>query len=395
VVTKRSRAHHDRSVRPVLRAVAPKIEGTTVALTDGGPPVGREELPMKWYVCVALLLVACSDNNDNDNDNHIVTRTDIVTDATDPSLINAWGLAFNPMGVAWVSSNGAGVSEVFDANGNHVLPPITIPGPARSEAGGDSPSAPTGQAFNGNGAAFLGDEFIFGTEDGTISGWQPAAGSAAAMRVDNSAIGAVYKGVAIGQANNGDARLFAADFSNGTVDVFDSNFLPVAGGFIDTQLPAGFAPFNVAVIQGDVLVSYALQDATMTDDVAGIGNGFIDAYDGDGNLLSRLISGGDLNSPWGMVMSPSSFGAASNSLIVGNFGDGLIHVFNLDFDDNTAKANGTLNDPSGAPIVIDGLWALQFGPGAGNFFTNTLYFTAGPMMETQGVFGMLNSTTKP
>ena len=352
---------------------------------------------MKRYVCVALLIVGCSNNNDNDNDNHIVIRTNIVTDATDSSLINAWGLAFNPMGVAWVSANGTGVSEIYDASGNHVLPPITIPGPARSEAGNDAPATPTGQVFNANGATFFGDEFIFGTEDGTISGWQPAAGTAAAMRVDNSASGAVYKGVTLGQGNNGDARLYAANFNSGNVDMFDANFQPIAGGFVDAQLPAGFAPFNVAVIQNnDVLVSYALQDAAKHDDVAGIGNGFVDMYDGDGNLLSRLVSGGGLNSPWGMVIAPASFGAAISSLLVGNFGDGLIHVYNFDLDDHTAGANGTLNDGgTGGPIVIDGLWALQFGPGAGNFAANTLYFTAGPMMETQGVFGSLMSTMNP
>jgi uncharacterized protein (TIGR03118 family) len=339
---------------------------------------------MKRYLWLALLVVGCNNNND-----HEVTRADIVTDATDPTLINAWGLAFNPMGVAWVSANGTGVSEIYDVNGNHLLPPVTIPGPAVQTP--DPPSTPTGQAFNGNANSFLGDAFIFVTEDGTISGWQSSDSADAMMRVDNSAGAAVYKGVAIGSATNGDARLYAANFHNASVDVFDGNYQPVSGGFVDLQLPAGFAPFNVAVVQGGVLVAYALQDADKEDDTAGVGNGFVDMYDGDGNLLGRLLSGGVLNSPWGMTLSPSSFGAAPNALIIGNFGDGLIHFYNFDSANHQATLDGTINDTSDNAIVIDGLWALQFGPGTGNFATDVLYFTAGPDQETHGEFGSLTS----
>ena len=340
---------------------------------------------MKRYVCLALLVIGCNDNNNHNE----VTRTDIVTDATDPSLINAWGLAFNPMGVAWVSANGTGVSEVYDVNGNHLLPPVTIPGPTVPTV--DPPSTPTGQVFNGNAAAFLGDAFIFGTEDGTLSGWQPSDSTSAAMRIDNSAGMAVYKGVAIGQAANGNPRLYAANFHNGTVDVYDGTYQPVSAGFVDPQLPAGFAPFNVAVVQGGVLVAYALQDEDMGDDVAGAGNGFVDLYDGDGNLLGRLLSGGELNSPWGMTISPAAFSAAPSSLIIGNFGDGLMHFYSFDSANHQAVLGGTLNDTNDAPMTIDGLWALQFGPGTGNFSSDVLYFTAGPDMETHGVFGSLTS----
>jgi len=346
---------------------------------------------MRRYVWLTLLVVgvvAC--NHDNE-----VNRNDIVTDASDPSLINAWGLAFNPMGVAWVSANGTGVSEVYDSNGNHVIPPITIPPPAALiPAGPQAPSTPTGQVFNGDVSSFAGDAFIFVTEDGTISGWQPALGSTAALRVDNSASTAVYKGVTIGTASSGENLLYAANFHNGTVDVYDASYAPVAvaGGFIDPQLPAGFAPFNVAAVNGDILVSYALQDEDMEDDVAGAGNGFIDLYDGDGNLLGRLLSGNELNSPWGMTISPFSFGAAPNNLIVGNFGDGRIHIYNFDFNGTPqAVLAGELEDNNQTPITIDGLWALQFGPGTGGFASDTLYFTAGPNDETGGIFGSLTS----
>jgi|HubBroStandDraft_6_1064221.scaffolds.fasta_scaffold17397_2 uncharacterized protein (TIGR03118 family) len=343
---------------------------------------------MKRYVWLALLVVGCNNNNNNENE---VTRTDIVTDATDPTLINAWGLAFNPMGVAWVSANGTGVSEIYDVNGNHLLPAVTIPGPAVQTP--DPPSTPTGQAFNSNTTAFLGDAFIFVTEDGTISGWQPTDSTAATMRIDNSVASAVYKGVAIGQATNGDPRLYAANFHNGSVDVYDGTYQPVPGGFVDSQLAAGFAPFNVAVVQGGVLVSYALQDEDKADDVAGIGNGFIDLYDGDGNLLGRVLSNGPLNSPWGMTLSPATFSAAPNSLIIGNFGDGLMHFYSFDSTTHLAVLGGELDGTNGEPMSIDGLWALQFGPGTGNFATDVLYFTAGPDMETHGVFGSLTSVS--
>jgi len=347
---------------------------------------------MKRLVWLALLIVGCN-NNDN---NHTVTRADIATNATDPTLINAWGLAFNPQGAAWISSNGGGVSEVYDANGNHLIPPVTIPGPSIRSVG--EPATPTGQAFNSNAAAFLGDVFIFVTEDGTITGWQPSDGSDAQMRVDNSPLMAVYKGVALGLATNGDARLYAANFRNGTVDAFDGNFQPVTAGFSDPTLPAGFAPFNVAVLPGGaagvVLVSYALQDETGEDDVAGNGNGFVDMYDGDGNFLGRLISGtSELNSPWGMTLSPGNFDAAPSELLVGNFGDGLIHIYDLDIDNRSADLQGTINDTNNNPIVIDGLWALEFGPGTGNFPSNVLFFTAGPNEETGGEFGSLTSAS--
>jgi len=341
---------------------------------------------MRTYLWFALLaIVGCNDNNDN----HLVTRTDIATDATDPTLINAWGLAFNPSGVAWVSANGTGVSVVYNADGGHVIPPITIPGPSIAEVGAQA--TPTGQVFNGNGNAFLGDAFIFATEDGTISAWQPVAGTAAVSRIDNSPESAVYKGVAIGQALNGDDRLYATNFHAGTVDVYDSSYHLVQGGFVDSQLPDGFAPFNVAVVPGGVLVSYALQDADKHDDVPGAGNGFVDLYDGDGNLLTRLISGVELNSPWGMTISPSSFTAAQNNLLVGNFGDGLIHVYDFNSSNQTATFRGVLNTKTATPIAIDGLWALQFGPGAGGFDSDVLYFTAGPASESEGVFGSLTS----
>ncbi len=362
---------------------------------------------MKAWTCTFVALsvagAACSDSGgvvpvsapDNDR---VVERTDIVSDqqgalVTDPVLINAWGLAFNPIGTAWVSATESGVSTIYDGNGQTVLAPVVIPG----GQDGDDPSAPTGQVFNANTSAFMGDLFIFVTEDGTIAGWSPDDGSAAELRVDNSGNGAVYKGVAIATDNSGETRLYAADFGNGRIGVYDSAYAPAqtAGAFTDPDLPAGYAPFNVEATGGALIVAYALTDDDGEDDVPGPGNGYIDMFDLQGNLLSRLASQGDLNSPWGLVLTPDAFSAAPNRLLVGNFGDGRILSYAVDPNDPSAPATfeGALRDENGNDIAIDGLWALEFGIDAGGFASDQLYFTAGPGDEEHGVFGRLASST--
>lgn len=327
-----------------------------------------------------------------------VAQTNIVADqtgqavATDAHLTNAWGLAFNPKGPAWVSSNGNGTSQVYAADG-HTLLEVTIPPPA----GGDSPSAPTGQVFNwAAGAAFMGDTFIFATEDGTIAGWQTADEGAAMIRADNSTANAVYKGVTIAVPfTSGRPQLYAANFHAGTIDVFDDHYAPAnsPGGFRDRALPAGYAPFNVMGVGPFVLVTYALQNDEKKDDVKGAGHGFVDVFTAEGFFVQRLISGGALNSPWGMVFAPDHDRAAID-LAVGNFGDGQINVYNLSlrgFHVNAAL-EGAIGDSAGKPLVIDGLWALAFGPGAGGFAAENLYFTAGPNDEMNGLFGALTFT---
>lgn len=324
----------------------------------------------------------------------VVERRDIVSDrpgalAQDTDLINAWGLAFNPRGVAWVSANGSGLAAVYNEAGQHVIPSVTIPVPN----GGTPPSTPTGQVFNGDTSAFKGDLFIFVTEDGTISGWQPSDGSTAMLRVDNSASGAVYKGVTIAKTAASQSMLFAANFHGGTVEAFDANYAPTStsGGFMDADIPAGFAPFNVQEVGGNLVVTYALQDADAHDDVAGPGNGFVDLYDTNGGLIARLISRDDLNSPWGVTMTPANFGSIPHRLLIGDFGDGAINVYLLTGTGKVTRAmhEGALVDDNGNPLVIEGLWALKFGPGAGGFDKNNLYFTAGPDDESHGVFGQL------
>ncbi|HTM44682.1 MAG TPA: TIGR03118 family protein, partial [Polyangiaceae bacterium] len=328
--------------------------------------------------------------------NQAVQRTDIVSDipdagVNDETLVNAWGLAFNPKGIAWISSNEEGISEVYDEEANHVIPSVMIPGVP--DAG--SPSAPTGQVFNADSSSFDGDRFIFVTEDGVISGWQPpsdgGASATATLRVNNSASGANYKGVTLLSACNHPAHLYAANFS-GSVDVFDASYAPVTttGGFVDPNMPAGFAPFNVQAFRGMLIVTYALRNDE-GDDEAGPGNGFVNLFDSEGSLIQRLISQGALNSPWGVAVTPAHFGRIPHRLLIGNFGDGIVNIYRVMGPALHRRAvhEGTLVDTQGKTLVIDGLWALAFGPGTGGFESDELYFTAGPNDEAQGVFGEL------
>jgi uncharacterized protein (TIGR03118 family) len=231
----------------------------------------------------------------------------------------------------------------------------------------------------------MGDKFIFSSEDGTITGWQ--TGATAAMRDDNSPAHAVYKGLALALRNNV-PRLYATDFHNGKVDVFDSGYnkITTTGGFVDPNLPAGFAPFGVHAEGAALFVTFAKQDAMAHDDVAGAGNGFLDTFDFDGVLTGRLVSGGALNSPWAMALAPSDFGNLSHDLLVGNFGDGKINAY----DPSTGAFAGTAQGSPGVALTIPGLWSLVFGNDTTGAAHNQLFFTAGPQMEMHGMFGRLD-----
>jgi uncharacterized protein (TIGR03118 family) len=317
-----------------------------------------------------------------------------VANITDPNLVNPWGIAAGPSGAVWLADNGTGLSTLYDGSGNINSLVVTIPPPM----GGTGPAAPDGIVFNGtsdfmvsSGGKSGAAAFIFTTEDGTISGWSPAVNRTnAILEVDNSASGAVYKGLALGSNANGN-MLYATNFRAGTVDVFNTNYKPVNLGpnaFKDPMLPAGFAPFGIDNIGGKLYVSYALQDSVKHDDVAGAGNGFIDVYDTNGNLLQHFASAGTLNSPWGMVLAPSNFGMFSNDLLVGNFGNGLINAFNP----TTGAFLGQLMGVNGNLVDINGLWGLAFGNGNGSGATNTLYFTAGLNGENDGLYGTLQAS---
>jgi uncharacterized protein (TIGR03118 family) len=335
-----------------------------------------------------------------------ILQTNLVSDGfvpaptIDPNLINPWGLTHSATSPFWVSDNGTGVTTIYTGAGT----PVTVAGheaiTIATPPGQTSPATPTGDVFNIAGTGFNvssggvtgSSVFMFATEDGTISGWNPNVNSGSSiLAVDNSqgGTGAVYKGLAIGQTEDG-TFLYAANFRNGTVDVFDQNFNQV-NSFTDRHLPAGYAPFNVQVLDDHLFVTFALQDDAKHDDVAGPGHGFVDEFDLQGHLLDRVASRGPLDSPWGLAIAPSGFGEFANDLLVGNFGDGTINVF----DPKNDRFLGKLLGSDGAPITIGDLWALI--PGTGNAGTdpNKIYFTAGVQNEAHGLFGSLAAIPEP
>jgi uncharacterized protein (TIGR03118 family) len=339
---------------------------------------------------------------------------------TDPVLQNAWGVAFTPgASPFWIADNATGCSTLYDGQGAIAsalqvklpLPGGSVPAtacqPATSQDASPPPHAtPTGLVWNPS-TAFLVPQppnnppatFIFATEDGTIAAWAGGLNPAneAVLAVDNAALGAVYKGLVVGTNVHG-VFLFATNFHAGTIDVFAPNgsagFRPatpmteIDGDFTDPHLPAGFAPFGIQNINGDLFVTYAKQDADQHDDVAGPGQGFVDVFTTDGHLLRRFASRGPLNSPWGVARASFAFGRFSGAMLIGNFGNGHINAF-----DAKGEFLGPLRDLQGKPLVIDGLWALTLGGGR-NSSPDTLYFTAGPNDETNGVFGTITPASK-
>ena len=309
---------------------------------------------------------------------------------TDPNLVNPWGIAFSPTSPFWIADNHAGVSTLYNSNAQPLSLVVTIP----PSAGGPPPAAPTGVVYNNTPDFLVGPglpaRFIFATENGTIVGWN--SGTTALLKADNSASGAIYKGLALG-SNGGNNYLYAANFNAGRVDVLDANYNPITltGSFSDPTLPAGFAPFNIQNVGGQLFVTYALQDAEKHDDVPGPGNGFVDVFDTSGQLIKRFISNGPLNSPWGVALAPAGFGGFSQALLIGNFGDGRFNAF----DPATGQFLGMLLDASGLPIAIRGLWDLKFGNGGQAGDSQTLYFTAGiaggGTIEDHGLFGSIAS----
>jgi uncharacterized protein (TIGR03118 family) len=309
----------------------------------------------------------------------------------DPNLVNAWGLVAGPSTPWWVADNETNVSTLYDGTG--AIVPLVV------RVGG----APTGTVFNG-GPEFVvskGEDsgpslFLFATEAGTIRGWnpevpKPSPSTKAFTVVPASSRGPIYKGLAIASTAGGD-RLYAADFHNATIDVFDGDFHRVArpGAFADPNLPDGFAPFGIQTIGKTIFVGYAKQDAAAEDEVAGRGLGYVDAFSRRGRLLARVASGGKLNAPWGLALAPADFGRFGGDLLVGNFGDGRINAY-APMAGGSYEHDGVLRRPSGVPVSIDGLWALQFGNGGAAGPTNSLFFTAGPDDETHGLFGSIEA----
>jgi uncharacterized protein (TIGR03118 family) len=322
---------------------------------------------------------------------NLVSDGAVPADHTDPNLVNAWGIAFNPFGPVWIADNGSGVSTLYDGAGNIV--PLVVDIPTHTS---DSGGAVTGIVYNGsqgftvNKGMLSGPAvFLFDSEDGVISGWAPNVDSTHAIKaVDHSRRHAIYKGLAL-SGNGSGARLYATDFHNNRIEVFDASFNPVmlrVGAFRDAQIPAGYAPFGIQNVNGDLYVTYAKQDADRKDDVPGPGFGYVDIYDPDGKLLRRFAAQGALNAPWGIALAPAGFGRASGRLLIGNFGDGRIDAY----DFASGMPVGPLGDAKGNPIQIDGLWGLAFGNGYSSQSVNSLYFTAGPNDEADGLYGRLD-----
>jgi uncharacterized protein (TIGR03118 family) len=328
----------------------------------------------------------------------------------DPHLVNPWGVGESTASPFWVSDNGAGLSTLYNTAGTPQSRVVSIPAPG-APLGSDG--APTGLVFNIAGGATgvfkisgvtaaglptsAAATFLFASEDGTILGWNPAvnpmgfnpanAGNYAIIAVTTP--GAIYKGLAIAKDATGTPYLYAANFHAGTVDVFDGSFTPVhfsANAFVDPRLPKGYAPFNVVLVGTRLFVTYALQDEDAGDDVAGQGHGIVDVFDLHGQLLQRFAQHGQLNSPWGIALAPASFGELAGAVLIGNFGNGRINAY----DPTTGEFIDKLRDSHGQAVAIDGLWTIMFGNGGSGGDPNTLYFTAGPNDESDGIFGSIS-----
>jgi uncharacterized protein (TIGR03118 family) len=324
-------------------------------------------------VAAAVLAAATPAAEQNAYVQHnLVSDGFLPADHTDSNLVNAWGLTSLPGSPWWVADNGTDVSTLYNADGTPRPLVVSVP------------NAPTGAVSNTGSSFVVGSGpalFLFATEEGKLLGWNMSVGTTAQVVADKTGEGAIFKGLAIA----GD-RLYATDFHNAKVDVFDGSFGDVntPGAFVDPSIPAGYAPFGIQNIGGNIFVTYAKQDADAEDEVAGPGNGFVDVYSGFGLLERRLVSRGPLNAPWGMEIAPASFGKFAGDLLVGNFGDGRITAV----DRRSGHVDGQLRDRRGKTIVIDGLWALLRGT-ATTGGTDTVWFSAGPDDEANGLVGQI------
>jgi hypothetical protein len=346
--------------------------------------------------------------------------TNIISDgsvpalATDPNFLNPWGVSVGP--AFWINTQASGLDYVATTTGTI---PFTVKIPA---AGGvtTTTGTPTGTVFYSGTSFLLPDgkapSFLFSTLDGTISGWNSGLGtkgSVAQIAIDNSASNAVYTDMAL-MTNATGTFLLTANFGQGAdVEVYDSTYKPakLAGSFTDPNVPAGYAPYAVHSIGSQVFVTYMLRSVvnnTTAPPVStspspyavsskasngisyqqqpGPGVGLVDVFDNNGNFVARAITGGNLNSPWGVALAPAAFGIYGGDLLVGNFGDGMINVY----DPKSFAFLGQMTDGTGKPISYPGLWELVFGTGAsGTGDVNTLYFSAGLNNEKDGLFGSI------
>jgi len=307
---------------------------------------------------------------------------------TDPNLRNPWGMSYSATSPFWISNQMSGNATLYNGAGVPNALVVTTPGSGAF-------SGPTGQVAAGLAGNFLlngtPSSFIFATLGGTIDAWN-GGNTATTVRF---VAGAEYTGLAID--NNGSGNfLYAANYATGQIDVFDSTFTPATlpGSFSDPTIPAGYVPYNVQALKGNLYVEYALKGASGNplNPQRGAGNGFVRVYDANGNLLAGApaISGGNLNAPWGVAFAPADFGTFSNDLLIGNFGNGMINAY----DPTTGLFVGTIMGPNGLPLVNNNLWGIGIRT-AGTFDTNALYFAAGIDMQNDGLFGEIVATPEP
>ena len=314
---------------------------------------------------------------------NLVANTAGVANHTDPQLSNPWGISFTPGQPFWIANNNGGTSTLYDAQGNKNSLVVGIPVAAHNPC---PQGCPTGTVANSQAGYFGNGAFLFDTEDGIIANWT-GQGNASTV-VDNSASGAVYKGLAL-LTNNEGTFLLAANFNSAAIDVFDRNFnaTHLAGNLTDPNLPAGYAPHGVHIVGNLIMVAYAQQDAAKHDPVTGAGLGIVDAFDMEGNFHGTFATGGTLNAPWGVVMAPSTFGTFAGDVLIGNFGDGTMNAY-----DTQGHFVAQVADSAGHVIANPGLWDMVFGAG-GTGDPNTLYFTAGGANQTSGLFATLVPAT--
>jgi uncharacterized protein (TIGR03118 family) len=341
--------------------------------------------------CAALPALARADRATRYRQTNLVSDIPGLAQLTDPNLVNPWGLAAGPSTPVWVADNGADVATLYQG-GIRQSPVSPVPLVVNIPDG-----APTGQVFNPtngfvvkSGTSSGPAAFIFASENGDITAWNrsvPPPPPSTQAQPEVHTPNAVYKGLAMA-SSGGKAYLYATDFHDNRIDVFDSSFKPatLSGNFTDPALPAGFAPFGIQAFGNRLYVTYAMQDAARHDDVRGFGNGFVDVFTSSGHMVKRLITRGALDSPWGLAIAPSGFGSLSHALLVGNFGDGLIHAYSP----SSGSFLGTLLGTNRQPIRNDGLWALRFGNGVAGS-PRTLLFTAGIDDESDGLFGEIRA----
>lgn len=348
---------------------------------------------MSWILLICIISFSCRKNpfqalKDFNQVNLVANNSTYNAARVDPQFVNGWGMSFSPTGIVWISVNEPGLSEVWKTTGEQVIPAVIIPGAGDAATGGH----PSGQVFNATGGFKLSNgnpaKFIFVTEDGTIAGWN--GGPSAINAIDNSNNGAEYKGVTIA-SDNGANFLYAANFTAKKIEVYDSNWTWVNKPFNDPGIPAGYGPFNVQNIGGMLFVMYA-EVSPDGDEVDGAGKGFVDVFWPNGTLSKRFATRGWLNAPWGVAQAPSTFfdpddamSKIPNAILVGNFGDGHINVF-----DSHGIFIGPLRSKN-KPLAIDGLWAISFAPASATSVNpNWLFFAAGPNGESDGLFGYIS-----